>query len=186
MWKQRCSGQIRGGLAWIGVVILASLVVAQSGAARSSRSSQSPVASSVSCAEAGTGDVTYNADELLGPRTFTITFGGPVTGCRSSDPSITSGTEIGGVGTGTLDCLAGARATDSGSYTIRWSNGRTSDIAYSEHSRFAIGHTDGTVIRGEFKGLTVHDDDVEGGDPRLCLTPQGNVAGFYLGRFVIG
>jgi hypothetical protein len=167
------------------IAAVAALAPASTALAVAAPGSKLSAGAGITCTEAGRGVVTFAGERMLGDRQGTVVFNGIAGPCRSSDPSITSATVTGSAPV-TLHCGDGFRATDAGTYTIAWNNGNRSVVAYREHSRIGVGHSEGTVLRGEFAGMHIQLHDLEGADPSICLRAQGEVTGFYLGMFRIG
>jgi hypothetical protein len=129
------------------------------------------------CAGPASGTAHYPGG-ILTPKTFPATFIAHYV-CRTSDPTIHSAIES-GMATVTVDCLT-LTATESGTDTWTWSNGRTSRLRYVDRYRpLPLSHVQGTFVSGEFKGEHLRFRGVVAGNPvGVCTSPSPGTATLY-------
>ena len=80
---------------------------------------------------------------------FTYSFSGTLSGCQSSDSSLSGGT-IKATGSGANNLCEGG--TTAGTATVTWNNGQTSAISFTTASAGALVTVQETVTSGEFSG----------------------------------
>lgn len=132
------------------------------------------------CFGPATGTAYYTAG-VLTQKTFPATFTAHYR-CHTSDPTIRSAIES-GTATLTINCLT-LTATESGTDTFTWSNGRTSRLTYVDrYQPLPISDVRGTFVSGEFKGMHLQFLGVAAGNPiGVCagLSP-GTTTLYYAG-----
>lgn len=148
----RSFGRRRITCASLALIAFARVIPATAGA-----SQRSSAPGGTCFAELADVKITYDAGTLFGGRSFRFSFTGIDNPCVMSDPSIRSATEI-GRSAGRLNCSTPPTlGYESGIDTFRWSNGRSSVVAYTDTVSVLGGSiTRGVVIRGEFKGLRIY------------------------------
>jgi hypothetical protein len=80
---------------------------------------------------------------------FTYSFTGTLSGCQSSDSTLTGGT-ISATGSGANNLCEGG--TTAGTATVTWGNGQTSTLSFTTASAGALVTVQETVKSGEFSG----------------------------------
>lgn len=76
------------------------------------------------------------------------TFTGSLTGCKSTDKTIKSGT-VSASGAGKLSCVNGQ---SNGSGTVNWNNGQSSTVSFKTVDVGSAVAVQGKVVAGEFAG----------------------------------
>jgi hypothetical protein len=135
------------------------------------------------CTSTGSGVITFYGGGFLSARRASYTYTGLDTGCHLPDPTIHSGTEVGG-GSGTLSC-GRLRALFTGKYTEYWDNGRKSVGVYTERILAGGDYTTGVFIAGEFNGMasTYAGLDIPL-NPTACFSKVGPMYGGFAGQFL--
>lgn len=145
------------------------------------------VAAPQSCLVEASATVTFSGSGLLGMRTGHEHGRGTYFACRLADPSIHYGTATFDSDF-TLDCLT-LQFTDVGAYTIRWDNGRTTQISYSVRTGVPppLALAEGYVTSGQFKGQQTVDYNILAPlSPNICTETSGSLTVVGVGLLTIG
>lgn len=111
-------------------------------------------------------------------KTVKFSFRGTLSDCHMHDGSVLSGVEYGsGVATGS--CMT---RTATGTWTIRWSNGRQTVMRAEFNGAVNVISTSGEVTKGLFTGWVMQDGHMLGGfDPTACMSASGVTDATYQG-----
>jgi hypothetical protein len=142
-------------------VAAAALVMAVAGSAGAENGT-------AACQLAGTATLTPGLK--VTPATVKYTFKGTLTGCRSSNTSITSGTVTATGGGTNVSCGGGIT---NGKATIAWNTGTKSVLSFQTTGLAASVTVTGTVASGQFAGSPIAAQLVFQANPTLCNSATG-------------
>ena len=100
----------------------------------------------VACVISGTANLSPSITTKSQPASYS--FSGSLTSCKSTDKTIKSGTVFAS-GSGKLSCVNGS---STGSGTVSWNNGQTSDVTFTTKDAGSAVVVQGKVVAGEFAG----------------------------------
>lgn len=119
------------------------------------------------CVLAGTAHISPGL--AVAKRSFSYTFNGSFTNCKSSDASIKNAT-VTATGTGTGGCTT---SNTTGTATINWNNGQSSTVAITTTGVGAGLVVQGPVTSGEFAGKAAKAVLAFQATPTQCNTAAG-------------
>ena len=119
------------------------------------------------CVLSGTAHITPGL--AVAARSFSYTFQGTFTSCRSSDSTLKSGT-VTATGSGNGGCT---KSNTTGTADITWNNWQTTSLSFKTTGAGALLVVQGTATGGEFAGKTAKAPLVFQATPTDCNTAAG-------------